>query len=258
VIKKITLFGLGVGVLMGCDPLDDGGATKAGALRRISGWSAGKYFSGKDIELIEAIDREDVAGIQAVVRAGADVSCVGAEGMTPLAWALLRGKKKSFEALVKLRADVNYRSPAIGRNLEHASVMHFAVIHEDSFYLEKLLEAGGNPNALGIRDNVNLMYWAIENNRVKSVELLIKFGADVNHRGLGGDTALHYAAMRDRFEILDILLGNGADPKILDDRGKDFMSVVEVMNSYTELPYQAGTKKRRMEWMERYEARKGR
>ncbi len=35
------------------------------------------------------------------------------------------------------------------------------------------------------------------------------------------------------------------------------MSAVEFMNFLTDLPYQAGTKKRRMKWMERYEARKG-
>ena len=62
---------------------------------------------------------------------------------------------------------------------------------------------------------------AAKNGRVRSVELLLNHGADVNAFPPGiheGGAALHLAAMLGRREVASVLLRQGADPTLLDPK----------------------------------------
>ena len=105
-----------------------------------------KYWSdGQVLALIEAVDREDVAAIDKVVEQGVDMNMphVGENGrveMTPLAWALLRGKKLAYERLLTHGADPN-------RDFRHyGSLLFAAALLPDSFWLKAALQHGGDPN----------------------------------------------------------------------------------------------------------------
>ncbi|MFD2146597.1 ankyrin repeat domain-containing protein [Mucilaginibacter antarcticus] len=50
-------------------------------------------------------------------------------------------------------------------------------------------------------------------------ELLIKHGADLDMQHGNGGTALMFAAMFGRNDLIKILLGHGADKTLLDSRG---------------------------------------
>jgi hypothetical protein len=54
----------------------------------------------------------------------------------------------------------------------------------------------------------------------QKVKILLNQGADPNIQGNNGQTALHFAAMREDTEIFELLLANGADPNIRDNNGK--------------------------------------
>lgn len=55
---------------------------------------------------------------------------------------------------------------------------------------------------------------AIYNNNLDSVRLLIKEGVDINKLSEGGMTYLYFALMRKEYDIMKLLLENGANPNI--------------------------------------------
>lgn len=61
---------------------------------------------------------------------------------------------------------------------------------------------------------VRPLHYAIEHNQLKSLELLIKTGADINQVSVSNGTALHYAIANNNVEAVRVLLNNGADPTI--------------------------------------------
>lgn len=233
-----------------CGPLDySGDDSNTAAMMRIESRRPSEHFSGLSLELVSAIEAEDTERMDSLVSSGANVNAVGRGYITPILWALLKGKQKAFERLLALRADASYVSPALPPYDENLSVMGAAAICEEPFYLEKLLEAGGDPNAQGRFEWLSVLEDAIENNRLENVELLIRFGANINRKGRGGETPLIVAAMQDRFEIIELLLKSGADPSIQCQTGRDLVGILEFLNS-TEPPTLIGdTRRRRIELM---------
>jgi hypothetical protein len=61
----------------------------------------------------------------------------------------------------------------------------------------------------------------------EAVELLIKKGADVNHRTSGNYTPLMQAALVGQTEIVRILLDAGADPTVKDTGGRTAATYAE-------------------------------
>ena len=58
---------------------------------------------------------------------------------------------------------------------------------------------------------------AIYNNNLDSVRLLIKEGVDINKLSEGGMTYLYFALMRKEYDIMKLLLENGANPNIVNN-----------------------------------------
>ena len=69
-------------------------------------------------------------------------------------------------------------------------------------------------------DGDTCLHIAAQRGDVRSVELLIKAGLDVNRVGDMGCVPLHYAYMSGSSEIIDILMKNGASTEILNAFGK--------------------------------------
>jgi ankyrin repeat protein len=61
--------------------------------------------------------------------------------------------------------------------------------------------------------------------------LLIEHGADVNARMSDGKTALMFAAMFNRVEIIDFLLANGAIPSLQASDGMTALSLAQKMEA---------------------------
>ncbi|MBB6241256.1 ankyrin repeat domain-containing protein [Rhodanobacter sp. MP1X3] len=66
----------------------------------------------------------------------------------------------------------------------------------------------------------HLIHIAAQRGDVKTIELLIRAGQDVNQTGDMSCTALHYAYMKGRLEIVELLLAHGADKNMEDEFGK--------------------------------------
>jgi len=128
------------------------------------------------VRLIEAVGRGDTRDADTAIRDGADVNTVGKEGISPLLWVLGTHNLNGMEYLLKAGADPNYRETK-----NNYSAMFLAAGGNRPELLELLLKHRGNPNLLGPNDETMLQV-AIGQLREQNIELLLKYGADINAR----------------------------------------------------------------------------
>lgn len=113
--------------------------------------------------------------------AGASVSAVGDDGMTPLMGA--------------------------------AKVGHVEIV-------QRLLTGGADIEAADSSGTISLI-WAVMSKTPGTLNLLTRAGAKLDHRAWKGFTALMHAAIADKTEAVKALLTAGADPEIKKRRRTD-------------------------------------
>lgn len=93
---------------------------------------------------------------------------------------------------------------------EAAKDVFQAVLDEDLANLRFFLTDGAEPD-LRNEAGLTLLHAAVNAGKIKSVEFLLKAGADPElHGGPAGYTALHFAAYKNRPEIAQMLIDDGA------------------------------------------------
>ncbi len=159
---------------------------------------------------------------------GADANAHAARGQTALMWAVAQKHPDAVKALLAHGADVEARSdawsqvmavpphgyPEYNRAIPHGSdtALLFAARVNDLTSAKLLIEAGAKVNdadAWGITSVV----LAAHSGYGEIVEFLLGHGADPN-AAAAGFTALHEAIMRRDEKLVSVLLAHGADPNI--------------------------------------------
>jgi ankyrin repeat protein len=123
----------------------------------------------------------------------------------------------------------------------HTALMAAAYYGHKSV-VKTLLEAGANPNLLSDDDGLGMEMTALmltagsffAHNRQSIAKLLLANGADVNQQGLGGKTAIVYAALAGSGyrECVETLIAAGADLDLRDDRGHTVLTMVAAAENY--------------------------
>lgn len=91
-----------------------------------------------------------------------------------------------------------------------------AALYASAEMMEILLKGGADPNAKN-RDGETALIWAVPDKQ--KVALLLKHGADVNSAAASGNTALLVACVgADTYELVKLLMDNGADPLVRNGR----------------------------------------
>ena len=146
---------------------------------------------------------------------GVDVNVRGKDGITSLFCAIAWGNHDGFVRLLKRSANPDQQDPKMDF-VRGSSVTSVAARREnDPFFLEVALKHGANPNLIEPRDHTTPIYQVIMSHRIRNLELLIRAGADLNHRGGHfGTTPLIDAACQDWYEGVYRLLEAGADYRI--------------------------------------------
>lgn len=67
--------------------------------------------------------------------------------------------------------------------------------------------------------NKTFLIWAAELGRTSQVEFLLEHGANVDAQDIFGTTATHYAVGNNNFEIVNLLVKNGANLRLQDKKG---------------------------------------
>lgn len=125
--------------------------------------------------------------------------------------AYKRGDLEAVKTLLGNPPDFpNCRGPqALGK-----IVLEYAIYHSPLPFVRALLELGANPNYVESDGFPSLIaaLAADREDRYAIVELLLRFGADLQQRGVNDYTPLHYAAARNDVRMVELLLRHGADP----------------------------------------------
>jgi ankyrin repeat protein len=154
--------------------------------------------------LVMAVSQGDFGDADNALKAGANVNAVGVEGLTPLLWimgtTLNVGK---IEYLLKAGANPNYRDE---RSL--ISPMYLAAGGNRPEILEVLLKNNGNPNLTGPRSETLLML-AVTQSRDKNIDLLLKYGVDINQTVRNRETAANKAVSSGRYDLVIRFLESG-------------------------------------------------
>lgn len=157
--------------------------------------------------MVEAASGGDLAAVDEQIRAGADVNYVGTDGLSPLLWVLVESRRRQdlsgAEHLLKVGANPNYRDEK-----RKASAMALAAGGDSPTILELLLKYKGDPNLMGPR-NEPLLHIAVGQFRKENIDLLLKYGADINIHQSDGDTAASKAAALGRFDLVAHFLDKG-------------------------------------------------
>jgi ankyrin repeat protein len=163
----------------------------------------------------------------------------------------IREQNRPVEKLIGMAMEGNNAEVAhaieIGVEIDELGAGGHTALMAAAYYGHKsvvktLLEAGANPNLLSDDDRLGngmtaLMLTAgsfFANNRQSIAKLLLANGADVNQQGLGGKTAIVYAALAGAGyrECVEVLIAAGADLDLRDDRGHTVLTMVAAAENY--------------------------
>ena len=209
--------------------------------------------------LHRAVSVGDIAKVDALVRAGADVNAVNRYGATPLSLAAADGNARLVGALLKSGADPRRADSALrdGRTL-----LMLVARTGNADALTLLLAKGANVNAAETRTGTTALMWAALENRADAVRVLTKAGADVNARSTvtayphtppgvigdaleegssyvgqtvlpkGGWTALMYAARQGSLDAVRALAEAGANLNAADQDGTPALTFAIINGHY--------------------------
>jgi ankyrin repeat protein len=227
----------------------------------IVGWKAEDYFHDPQvISLCKAIEANDIAEMERLIAAGADVNVIGKDGMTPLLWAFPDQKPERFEYLLRHGANPNvfFQSDfGVGTRPFHPipggfsyvvdqgccagqSVTHLSAQAPDIDFLRLVLDHGGDANLVDKKtgetplDLVTDFSWPYRPDMKDRVALLIAHHANLNHYSHNWHTYPDMAAvMAHQYDVALMMLQAGADPKLYQPDGeRKFIHVVLDQNRF--------------------------
>ena len=119
---------------------------------------------------------------------------------------------KWFDKLINAGADINKNS--IGKYGDPVIYWLLTMGYEE--LIDKALEAGIDVNCVAPRNNKHVL---MRFDEYDTIEKLIRYGADVNAQDIHGRTVLMYHILGENKRCVELLLKNGADPRIADENG---------------------------------------
>ncbi len=149
-------------------------------------------------KLLDAVYKNDIAGVKEVLSLGADVNSADAENWTSLMNAAWYGYTDVGRLLIEHNADINAADKYGQTALIHACEYGYTDI------VRLLLEHGADTNAANECGNTSLM-WACRNGHTDTVQLLIEHGADISLKDKDGKTALDILQKRHPYDYLKLV-----------------------------------------------------
>ncbi len=173
----------------------------------------------------EALLTQSARVARLLIDAGVNFEPHGDTAGTVLHRAAWWGREQVVADLLALGADVHatdrYGATPLHAATQSGSTRYWDVISgPHAEVLELLLRHGAPVDAVNDA-NETALHGAASHCHLEAVELLVRHGADVNARNKANATPLHVgaAAYRGAFDVIDLLIAQGADPNAVDDKG---------------------------------------
>jgi len=156
--------------------------------------------------LYKAVEVDDIDIVNALINAGADVNKANTSetGLTPLMLAAGEGRIEIMKALLAKGASVN------ATNSDGWSALMVVAITGKAEVVKVLIEHGADVNQVSKLDNTALCM-AAKQGRVATVIALIEGGAEIDKQNDEGVTALMLAAAEGNTEVVKELIKRGAN-----------------------------------------------
>jgi ankyrin repeat protein len=146
----------------------------------------------------------DLEQIQHLVVKGVDVNEKSIRGETPLMIAALAGNGEIVNYLLQRGADINAQSAS------GLTALHAAAYAGQTEIVLLLVTKGAAVNDSSNRFATTPLIMASEENHIETVDSLLKHGADINAVEMNGFNATSKAGWREQWDVLKLLLANGA------------------------------------------------
>ena len=167
--------------------------------------------------LFEAVRRNDTHTVSVLANMpGVDINRTNSAHKTPLYFALERENKPMIKLLLNNDADVNVASYCSAHCSFETPIVTAARIQRKDL-VEILLNEGCELERVGSKEGKSALQWAATYGDIAMAKMLVSHGADVNWIGPYFHTALHYATLADKPDMVQWLLEHGADISINGD-----------------------------------------
>ena len=172
----------------------------------LAGLSASALAAARAVPLIDAVKARSTTALRALLAQKVNVNVTEPDGTTALHWAANQGDAATVDLLIKAGATVK------ARNRYGATPFGLAVTEGHGAVIERLLQAGEDPNAV-INGDPALML-AARSGHVDAVKALLAKGANVNVKeSLYGQNSLMWAAAAGHSAVVKTLVEAGGDIK---------------------------------------------
>jgi ankyrin repeat protein len=142
--------------------------------------------------------------IQRLVIKGVDVNAKAVRDETPLIIAAIAGNGEIVNYLLQRGADINARSAS------GLTALHAAAYAGHTEIISLLVAKGATVNDSANRFGTTPLLLATEENHIEAVSSLLEHGADINAEEMNGFNATSKAGWRENWDVLTLLLANGA------------------------------------------------
>ncbi|KAI0199624.1 hypothetical protein F4808DRAFT_461716 [Astrocystis sublimbata] len=200
----------------GCTPLHaavEGGALEVLELFLAHGADPNRIFPQRGHRpLHHSLLKSDADMANMLINGGADVNATTREGYSPLHFCMGVGDKPELvDILLNAGADVNAKC-------REGSALKMAVSYGHQQTVEKLFQAGAR-----VEDDEELLHAAARKGSLEIAQLLLDAGLDVNKRTESNWTPIIDAVVYEKFDMLRMLCGHGADISVLAEEFKFFV-----------------------------------
>lgn len=235
---------------------------KAAAIELLVDYGAkvNEIYTDGSTPLYEAVKNKDSSTVQLLVNKGANVNVRLACGSTLLieatkledrltAWvllnagarpddrdtnnrsALIHAIEKEDKALIWLLITKGYPlKKSIDNNtfMDVQNPLKVALRQNDYHTAWLLCDNGACPDSVVDAKGNTLLHWAVDRGDLEDVRFLVHHGASINVQADGGLTPIHYAVLRGREDILDLLASHAPEPAsldVIDSRGNTALTL---------------------------------
>ena len=157
-------------------------------------------------EVADAAQRGDREAVRAAITRKADVNTPQVDGSTALHWAVELDDLAMADQLIRAGARVTARSR------EGVTPLQLAAINGSAAVIDRLLKAGADPNAPLTASGDTALMMAARTGTPEAIRVLLEANADINAKeSWGGTTALMWAVSEGHLEAAGLLIAAGAD-----------------------------------------------